>query len=121
MRTRPASVEETGPAFARVKGDDTMADDRGVFEGKEVAAASAGILAKCDQRGMVMPFILVSVSRNGSVQVVRVRRDGGEVISEALAWHYEDAQSFLPISCMVLDQNDEVFLDTINVGDATFH
>ena len=71
MRTRPASVEETGPAFARVKGDDTMADDRGVFEGKEVAAASAGILAKCDQRGMVMPFILVSVSRNGSVQVVQ--------------------------------------------------
>ena len=100
-----------------------MEDDRGVFRSKEVAAASAGILVKCDQRGMVMPFILVSASRNGSVQVVRVRRDGGgsEVLSEVLAEHYEDARSFMPISCMVLDQNDEVFLDTINVGDATFH
>ena len=98
-----------------------MADVRAVFESQEVAAASAEILVKCNQRGMVMPFILVSVSRNGSAQVVRVRRDGGEVISEALAWHYEDAQSFMPISCMVLDQNDKVFLDTINEGDATFH
>ena len=98
-----------------------MADDRGVFRSQEVAAASAGILVKCDQRGMVMPFILVSANRNGSVMVVRVRRDGGEVREEVLAEHYEDAQSFLPISCMVLDQNDVVFLDTINMGDATFH
>ncbi len=98
-----------------------MADDRTVFESKEVAAASAEILVKCDQRGMVLPYIMVSARRNGSVQVVRVRRDGGQVLLEVLAWHYEDAQSFMPISCMVLDQNDKVFLDTINEGDATFH
>ena len=88
-------------------GDETRKDER-----KTVMATSLDeILKACEKKGMEPPFIFVGASRNGTVVVMRFRGDGSE--GEVLAEHIEDEGAQMPITCMVLDQNDEVVRTTI--------
>ncbi len=90
-----------------VPGLDALTEVLGVF------------LQECEQRGMVMPFILMSASPNGSVLVLRVVGDGSD--GEVLAEHYEDEGFRTPITCMVLDQTGEAARATIRGSEVTYH
>ena len=86
---------------------------------EEVTAALVEILDECGRRGMVPPFIVVSGSRNGSVVAMRVRGDGSK--TELLAEHFEDDILLAPVTCMVLDQQNEAVHITIGPGEVTIH
>lgn len=86
---------------------------------EDMTAALAAILQECEHIGMVPPFVLVAASRNGSVVAVWAPRDGRD--SEVLAEHYEALGFLAPITCMVLDQNNEAARVTIEVGKVTYH
>ena len=84
-----------------------------------LSAALADVLNECSRRGMVLPFIVVSASRNGSVYALRVRGDGIE--GEVLAEHFEVEGFAMPINIMVLDQNNEAALITIGAEAVVHH
>ena len=86
---------------------------------EDFSAAFTNVLNECSRRGMVLPFIVVSASRNGSVYALRVRGDGSE--SEVLAEHFEGAGFPIPINIMVLDQNNEAALITIGAEAVVYH
>lgn len=85
----------------------------------DMTATLAAILQECERRGMVLPFIMVAVSRNGSVLAVRVPGDGRK--GETLAEHYEDGVFLAPVTCMVLDQTNEAVRITIGESTVTYH
>jgi hypothetical protein len=72
------------------------------------------IFDKCEERGMQVPFIVCAVSPNGSVVCARVYRDGGG--PDILAEHFEAEGYRLPMTCMVLDRNNEAARVTIAPG-----
>ena len=86
---------------------------------EDMMAALAAILQECEHRGMVLPFVMVAASRNGSVLAVRILGDGRE--GEVLAEHYEDGMFVVPVTCMVLDQTNEAVRITIGEGGVTYH
>ena len=86
---------------------------------EDMTATLAAILQECEHRGMVLPFVVVAASRNGSVLAVRVPGDGRE--GEVLAEHYEDGMFVVPITCMVLDQTNEAVRITIGESTVTYH
>ena len=69
------------------------------------------ILAGCADREMQPPFIMCSVSPNGSVYVVRVKGDGTP--PETLAQHFENEGFALPMTVAVVDQRNEAVKITI--------
>ena len=86
---------------------------------EDMTATLAAILQECEHRGMVLPFVVVAASRNGSVLAVRIPGDGRE--GEVLAEHYEDGMFVVPITCMVLDQTNEAVRITIGESTVTYH
>ncbi len=86
---------------------------------EDMTAAMAAILQECEKRGMVLPFIMVAASRNGSVLAVRIPGDGRE--GEVLAEHYVDGMFVVPVTCMVLDQTNEAVRITIGESTVTYH
>ena len=85
---------------------------------EEINAVFVEILDECKQRGMVPPFILVSVSRNGSVVAKRVRGNGSE--PEVLVEHLEDGMLLAPVTYMVLDQQHKAVRITIGPEKVTY-
>lgn len=73
------------------------------------------IFDKCEERGMQVPFIVCAVSPNGSMVCARVYRDGGG--PDILAEHFEAEGYRLPMTCMVVDQNNEAARVTIAPGN----
>ncbi len=86
---------------------------------EEMTAVLAEILQECEQRGMVLPFVMVAASRNGTVLAMRV--PGGGRDGEVLAEHSEEGAFAMPITCMILDQNNEAVRFTIEAGGVTYH
>ena len=86
---------------------------------ENMTAALAAILQECEHRGMVLPFVMVAASRNGSVLAIRVPGDGRE--GETLAEHFEDGMFLAPVNCMVLDQTNEAVRVIIGESGVTYH
>ncbi len=84
-----------------------------------IGAEMAAILQECERRGMVLPYIFVAASRNGSVLAIRVPGGGAE--GEVLAEYYDDEMFLMPVTCMVVDQTDEAVRITITAEKTTFH
>jgi hypothetical protein len=70
----------------------------------QLTDALLAFLDNCAASGMVPPFVVVGISRNGSVCASRVSPGEG---AEVLAEHYEDGSFTSPITVVVLDQHDE--------------
>ena len=86
---------------------------------EDMIAALDEILQECEHSGMVLPFVMVAASRNGSVFAIRIPGGGCEV--ETLAEHFEDGVFLAPVNCMVLDQTNEAVRITIGEGGITYH
>jgi hypothetical protein len=69
----------------------------------------AAVISECRDDGMVMPFIVCAVSPNGSVAVSRV--GSGDV--EPLAEHYESRGFSVPMTIMVVDQENTAAKATV--------
>ena len=69
----------------------------------------ATVIRECRDDGMVMPFIVCAVSPNGGVAVSRV--GSGDV--EPLVEHYEDRGFRVPMTIMVVDQENTTAKATI--------
>ena len=86
---------------------------------EEMTAVLAEILQECEQRGMVLPFVMVAASRNGTVLAMRV--PGGGRDGEVLAEHSEEGMFAMPITCVVLDKTGEAVRITIQAEEVTYH
>jgi hypothetical protein len=76
------------------------------------------VLNNCHRTGMILPYIVSSISPNGSVTVVRM--DGENV--EVLAEHYEGGGFRLPMTIAVVDQKNEAVLVTVGPNrNLTYH
>ena len=62
------------------------------------------MLNTCLEKGMVLPFIVVSVSTNGSVLVLRYEQGDEGLDAVPLAEHFVQPGFDLPINCMLVDQ-----------------
>jgi hypothetical protein len=71
----------------------------------------AQIMRQCKQNGMVRPFIICAASPNGSVLAIRADGRGN---SEILAQHFEPKGVQLPMTIMVLDQQNRAVRVTID-------
>ena len=71
----------------------------------------AQIMRQCKQNGMVVPFIICAASPNGSVLAVRADGRGN---SDVLAKHFEPNGVQLPMTIMVLDQQNTTIRVTID-------
>jgi hypothetical protein len=71
----------------------------------------AQIMRQCKQNGMVRPFIICAASPNGSVLAVRADGSGK---SDILARHFEPKGLQLPMTIMVLDQQNSAVRVTID-------
>jgi hypothetical protein len=69
----------------------------------------ASVIRECRDDGMVMPFIVCAVSPNGSVAVSRV----GSGDLEPLAEHHEAHGFSVPMTIVVVDQNNTTAKATI--------
>ena len=87
---------------------------------EDLSAAFADVLNECARRGMAPPFIVVSVSRNGSVIAIRVFLDSNSE-AEVLVEHFEVEGFAMPINIMVLDQNNDAARITIEAGAVVYH
>ncbi len=67
------------------------------------------VIRRCSEDGMVMPFIVCAVSPNGSVIVSRV----GSGDLEPLAEHHEARGFSVPMTIVVVDQENKVAKATI--------
>src|SRR5262249_21994440 len=77
------------------------------------------IYDQCEERGMELPFIVCSVSPNGSALVLRVKGDGSP--ADVLAEHFEPAGFVLPMTIAIVDQRNEAARVTLNApGEATW-
>ena len=68
------------------------------------------VLNQCLTDGMKPPLILCAMSPNGSVLVVRFLGQGGP---DKLAQNFDAGGFRLPMSIVVLDQNNEVVWTTV--------
>ena len=71
----------------------------------DIGSAITDMLRMCAYDGMTFPVILCAVSPNGSIYASRFDGLGG---SEPLAEHFEGEGFALPMTLMVLDQNNVV-------------
>jgi hypothetical protein len=71
----------------------------------------AQIMRQCKQNGMVLPFIVCAASPNGSVLAVRADGRGN---TDILAKHFEPKGVQLPMTIMVLDQQNSAVRVTID-------
>ena len=100
--------------------DETMlTDDEASGVMAKAVVQLRAVLDECLTRGMVLPFVMVAASRNGSLYAQRVL--GGDRAPEVLAKHIEDEGYRMPLTCMVLDQNDQVCHVSIESGKVTYH
>jgi hypothetical protein len=67
------------------------------------------VIRQCCNDGMIMPFIVCAVSPNGSVVVSRV----GSGDAEPLAEHYEARGFSVPMTIVVVDQENRAAKATI--------
>jgi hypothetical protein len=74
----------------------------------------AEIFNGCLERGMRLPLIACAVSPNGAVLCMRV--NGGGAAPDILAEQFEPGGFRLPMTCMVLDQNNEAARVTVAPG-----
>ena len=77
------------------------------------------ILTKCQERGMQMPFIACALSPNGGVYCMRVH--GGGVAPDILAKHFEPEGFRVPMTIVVVDQNNEAARIAIEAEGIQFH
>jgi uncharacterized protein (DUF302 family) len=71
----------------------------------------AQIMRQCKQNGMVLPFIICAARPNGSVLAIRA---DGRGHSDILAKHFEPKGVQLPMTIMVLDQQNNTVRVTID-------
>jgi hypothetical protein len=84
-----------------------------------LSAAIADILKRCEANGMKPPFIVCSAAPNGSVLVVRMSENSDP---DVLAEHYEPSGFALPMTIMVLDQDNVAVRVALEAtGEATWH
>ena len=69
------------------------------------------MLKRCEEEGMVFPFIACTISPNGSVLASRMDSIGGAKI---LAQHSEPDGFKVPLSLVLVDQNNAVARITID-------
>jgi hypothetical protein len=75
-------------------------------------------LQKCGERGMRPPFIMCVISPNGSI--LALRATGTEV--DHLAEHFEGGAMTVPMTIVVLDQDNKAARITIEkAGRAVWH
>jgi hypothetical protein len=67
---------------------------------------------------MALPFIIVAASANGSVLAVRMTGDGPP---ETLAAHSQDGGFRVPMTFMVLDQENNAARVTVSAERLTWH
>jgi hypothetical protein len=84
----------------------------------ELANVIGEVLGECTARGMELPFIVCSASPNGSVLAVRCNSDDEP---DVLAEHYESAGFAMPMTIMVLDQQNVAVRITIDADGKTWH
>ena len=77
----------------------------------------AAVIRECRHDGMVMPFIVCAVSPNGSVVVSRV----GSGDAEPLVEHYEARGFSVPMTIVVVDQENTVAKATITPDGFEYH
>jgi hypothetical protein len=78
------------------------------------------IFERCSERGFVLPWIVCSVSPNGSVCVTRIHGSGKA--GECLAEHYEAKGFRLPMTIAIVDQRNEAARVTLwRSGEKTWH
>jgi hypothetical protein len=88
-------------------------------EAPEVSKIIAGILRECLQEGMEPPFVLCSISPNGSLLGMRISDKGH---TELLAEHFEPEGFRLPMTIVVLDQKNNGFRMVLDgTGKTTRH
>jgi hypothetical protein len=71
----------------------------------------AELLQWCEDDGLTFPVILCAVSPNGSILANRIDGLGG---SEVLAQHFEGGGFAVPMTVVVLDQNNVAVKVTID-------
>jgi hypothetical protein len=77
------------------------------------------LLQWCGDDGMTFPVIMCAVSPNGSILVNRIDGTGA---SEVLAQHFEGGGFAVPMTIMVLDQNNVAVKATIDhSGKMSWH
>jgi hypothetical protein len=72
------------------------------------------ILDQSLESGMRPPFILCTISPNGSVLIVRVFGDG--TAPDVLAEHYENEMFRLPLTLAVIDQDNKAIRGEITAS-----
>jgi len=77
----------------------------------QFSAWFAQVMRQCKQNGMVFPFIICAASPNGSVLAVRADGRGN---TDVLAKHFEPKGAQLPMTIMVLDQQNTAVRVTID-------
>lgn len=76
------------------------------------------VLEECEHRGMREPFILCSISPNGSATCMRCSSEkGGEILAE----HFEADGFALPMTIVVVDQDNEAVRITLTSSGRTWH
>jgi hypothetical protein len=79
----------------------------------DIRNAIAETLKQCEDDGMTFPVILCAVSPNGSIFANRIDGLGG---SEVLVQHFEPEGFRVPMTIMVVDQNNIAARLTIDHG-----
>ena len=77
------------------------------------------LMDECVRRGMVRPYIITAISRNGSIMSIRAAGDGSD--PEVLAEHFEPEGFAVPVNTMVIDQTDQVVWVTFETRQITYH
>jgi hypothetical protein len=76
------------------------------------------ILRQCVELGMKLPFIVASISPNGSCLVVRMDGESPKTLAE----HYEPGGFRLPMTIVVIKQDNQAVRISIEKdGCATWH
>jgi hypothetical protein len=88
---------------------------------EELAGQMTEALKHCLSIGMVLPFIVSTVSPNGSVYVIRYVEAGKDLRAEPLALHTEESGFALPVNIIIVDQTGQAVLVAINQAGMTFH
>ena len=87
----------------------------------ELANQIGEMLNTCLEQGMVLPFIVVSVSTNGSVLVLRYEQGDERLDAVSLAEHVVQPGFILPINCMLVDQAGDAARIVIAQDGITYH
>jgi hypothetical protein len=91
-------------------------------EGDRLAEAVGEVLSDCLAKGMVLPFITICASPNGSVTALRYKADdAGEALAiDPLPDHAERGGFELPVSIVIPDQSGEAVRVSIEQDRVTY-